>query len=137
LQELHKEAEILTLLPDGDRWRVLACGGEVWAVRWASNLDQALGAAADRADLFIERRAGAASTSLATDRANHALIVSGWRMLVGPMREMRRPMSKMCHHLAGSCRLIVTPSGQNGSDGGRTVHTFSASKQALGFEQAV
>jgi hypothetical protein len=58
-------------------------------------------------------------------------------MLVGPVREMRRPMSKMCHHLAGSCRLIVTPSGQSGRDEGRTVLTFSASKRASGFEQAV
>jgi hypothetical protein len=137
LQGLHEEAYILTLLPDGDRWWVLARGGEVRAVGRASNLDQALRAAADRADLVIQCGAGAAASPLAADRAGHALIVSGWQVLVGPVREMRRSMSKMCHHLAGSCRLIVTPSGQSGRDEGRTVLTFSASKQASGFEQAV
>ena len=127
----------MTLLPDGDRWRVLARRGEVRAIRRTSNLDQALRAAADRADLVIQCGAGAAASPLAANRAGHALIVSGWQVLVGPVREMRRPMSKMCHYLAGSCRLIVTPSGQSGRDEGRTVLTFSASKQASGFEQAV
>ena len=127
----------MTLLTDRDGWWVLARGGEVRAVRRASNLDQALRAAADRTDLLTKRGAGAAASPLTANRASHALIVSGWRMLVGPVREMRRPMSKMCHYLAGSCRLIVTPSGQSGRDEGRTVLTFSASKQASCFEQPV
>jgi hypothetical protein len=92
---------------------MFARSSEVRAVGRASNLDQALGAAADRANLVVDRGARAPASTLATDRTSHGSIVSGWRMLVGPVRELRRPMSKMCHQLAGSCRLIVTHSGQN------------------------
>jgi hypothetical protein len=58
-------------------------------------------------------------------------------MLVGPVREMRRPMSKMCHQLAGGRRQIVTRSGQNSWTVDETVYVISASKLASGFEQAV
>jgi len=53
------------------------------------------------------------------------------------VREMRRPMSKMCHQLAGGRRQIVTRSGQNSWTVDETVYVISASKVASGFEQAV
>src|SRR5581483_6342815 len=69
--ELHEEAEIALLTADGRRWRMLARGGEIDAVRRTLDLGQPLRSAADRTDLFAERRTCTSSLPLATERANH------------------------------------------------------------------
>ena len=109
------KAEVLPLLPDdGSRW-VFACGDEVRAARRTPDFDQALGAAAHCADLLIERGANPPRFALSAERADHGSHCKGPQPPVRPTQEMQRPMSKMCHCLAGSRWWIVTRSGQNGN----------------------
>ena len=60
-------------------------GFEVAAIFGATNLDQAFGGAADRADVTSKGWAGALRRPLLTERANlHTETVSSWQLAVHP-----------------------------------------------------
>jgi hypothetical protein len=73
--ELYEQTQIALLLPDRRRWRMLAGAREVRAVAWALNLGEALGPAADGADLLTERRTPAPCASYAAEGTNHVRII--------------------------------------------------------------
>jgi hypothetical protein len=64
--ELHDQSHVLLLLTHGDGGRMFARACQPRAVAWTLDLDEALGAAADRTDLFAE---GGAPTSRAARAA--------------------------------------------------------------------
>ena len=80
--ELEEQFDIELLLPGGGRGRMLARDREIAAVAGTPDLGQPLGAAADGADLLVERGARAPRLSLAAQRTyhnRHGAILYNWR----------------------------------------------------------
>ena len=69
--KLDEEADIALLLADDGRRRVLAGAGQPGAVARTADLDQPLGAAADRTDLLAERRTATPGAPGAAKRTHH------------------------------------------------------------------
>lgn len=74
--ELHEEADVALLLTHERGRRMLAGAREPGAVARALNLDEALGAAADCADLLAERGAAAAGPPCAAKGTDHSRIIA-------------------------------------------------------------
>jgi len=74
--ELHEEADVSLLLTHERGRRMLAGAREPRAVARALNLDEALCAAADRADLLAERGAAAARAPCAAEGTDHSRIIA-------------------------------------------------------------
>jgi len=69
---MDERFQVTLLLTNRDGRRVLAGSGEVGAIARTRNLDEALGTAADGANLVSERRAAASCTPTYTQGTDHA-----------------------------------------------------------------
>ena len=73
--ELREEREVALLLAQRGGGRMLPGGREIHAVVWTRDLDEALRAAAHRADLLVERRTAAPRAPNAAERTDHSRII--------------------------------------------------------------